>query len=179
MERRVAEQGRKRRNLYIAGGAVGTIAALVVLAAATGLFPDASSDPYREVAIADICYPEEPHAYDIHTSLTIRITDDDGQVQEILPPRGFGEEQDCVRVIHTHDTSGELHIHMDRYRKTTLGDFFDIWERDFNSTRVLEWEVDEEHELYVTVDGQRASSYRGTEFQPDRELVIEYRPLDL
>ena len=48
------------------------------------------------------------------------------------------KEMPYMSPIHTHDTSGTLHLESTANRIYTLGDFFDIWGVRFNATCVLD-----------------------------------------
>jgi hypothetical protein len=64
----------------------------------------------------------------IHPLLSIYI---DEERQGI--PANIGVETEFMRALHTHDSSGKLHIESPCPGRTQfpLGDFFEIWEEDF------------------------------------------------
>jgi hypothetical protein len=56
---------------------------------------------------------------------------------QILIPGNVGFDNTCARPIHTHDTSGTLHVETDVNRNYTVGDFFLIWGKLLNSSGVF------------------------------------------
>lgn len=59
----------------------------------------------------------------IHPTLTIFI---DGDEETI--PANLGIEGSCMREVHTHDTTGSIHIETAKLGSTyTLADFFTVW----------------------------------------------------
>ena len=58
-----------------------------------------------------------------------------------------------MRVIHTHDTTGKLHIESPYPHQFYLKDFFKVWDRRLNSTCIFEFCEDEKHRLKFFVNG--------------------------
>lgn len=56
---------------------------------------------------------------------------------QILIPGNTGFDASCARPVHTHDVSGTLHVETDVNRNYTVGDFFLIWNKIFNSSGVF------------------------------------------
>lgn len=67
----------------------------------------------------------------IHPHLKIFVKD-----EEVKIPANVGISGGCMRPIHTHDDSGTLHLEFPNVRDVALGDFFKIWERQFDWTKV-------------------------------------------
>src|SRR3989475_4379207 len=55
----------------------------------------------------------------------------------ILIPANIGFSSDCARPLHTHDTSGTIHVETDVNQNYTIGDFFLIWGKVFNSSGIF------------------------------------------
>lgn len=56
-----------------------------------------------------------------HQQLTITI---DGKAETVSTDIGL---TGCHRAIHTHDTTGQIHVEAQDRRDYTLGDFFKVW----------------------------------------------------
>lgn len=69
----------------------------------------------------------------IHANLKILI---DGKEQ--LVPTNVGISQGVMRPLHTHDTNGEIHMEGPCARDFTLGEFFQIWGREFSSQCIFD-----------------------------------------
>jgi len=52
-------------------------------------------------------------------------------------PANIGIEAGCHQPLHTHDTSGKIHIETDRTRTYSIGDFFTVWGRVFGNPRQM------------------------------------------
>jgi len=84
------------------------------------------------------CGPSEVLTRHEHAHLTILIR---GQIKTVPAFVGITATQFCW--LHTHDTSGIIHIEADDNRTFTLGDFFAVWRQPLGQT---------------VIDGDRAGS---------------------
>ncbi|MBI4094485.1 MAG: hypothetical protein HY436_01615 [Candidatus Liptonbacteria bacterium] len=109
-------------------------------------------------------------AMHIHPQLKIRI---DGRDQ--LIPANIGLDLACHRLIHTHDTTGVLHVESHVVKDFTLGEFFAVWEKPFSRTQILDNIADAEHEITMTVDGQPNQEYENLILKDQQQIVIEYK----
>lgn len=69
-----------------------------------------------------------PIVYHWHTQLTIFS----GGAQVTIPA-DVGVSPGCHQPLHTHDTTGQIHIESDVNRLYTIGDFFLVWRKSFGS----------------------------------------------
>ena len=82
--------------------------------------------------------------------------------------------------LHTHDTSGRIHVESRVSREYTLGEFFRIWGQTFDAQQVLGHQAQTGHRVWMVVDGStmspRIQSSSGTRWQfksyalPDNRL---------
>jgi len=93
-------------------------------------------------------------ALHIHPILEIEIL---GEKQII--PGNIGISDRGMRVIHTHEPDGILHIESPYPHQFYLADFFTIWGRNFDSSCVFNYCVDENHSLKVFVNGAENDQY--------------------
>jgi hypothetical protein len=74
------------------------------------------------------CFPKEPpDTYHVHTHLSIFL---DGVMLSVPGQIGIVKQSatsSCFYTLHTHDSSGKIHIRAATTAMYTLGDFFDIW----------------------------------------------------
>lgn len=112
-----------------------------------------------------------PAEYHIHPRLKIII---DGE-ERVIPANIGLSFSSCERVIHTHDTTGEIHIEPNFYQEFTLGDFFLVWGKPFSKEQILDFRVDDEHEILMTVNGKPNFEYENLILKDKQEIVIEYR----
>jgi hypothetical protein len=77
------------------------------------------------------CISGAGQAYHWHTQLTITSGGN-----PVTIPADIGISFTCMQVLHTHDTSGLIHIEPDtpaQARVYSLGDFFAVWGKPFGS----------------------------------------------
>ena len=108
-------------------------------------------------------------AMHIHPSLEIRIL---GEQQAILA--GTGISNAGMRVIHTHDSTGKLHVEAPRPHQFYLQDFFTIWGETFNSTCIMDHCVDENHALSFFVNGVPSNLYENAALKDGDRIRIVY-----
>jgi hypothetical protein len=76
----------------------------------------------------------------VHPILKVFIND-----KQLPISANIGLEGDCQRVLHTHDTSGKIHLESQDRVKYTLQDFFTVWgERLDRRGYILEMTVNNE-----------------------------------
>ncbi len=143
---------RKRRQRTLA--TVLTVAVLVaVIVVAVFLIPRSGPNqvplpPYLDHCVTGTLY------YHSHPNLVVTVNG-----QGILFPVTF--EGSCPQPIHTHDSSGVLHIETDQNQNYTVGDWFLLWghfannrtQAIFNSTQIFNNKVDATHHITMTVNG--------------------------
>jgi hypothetical protein len=107
-------------------------------------------------------------AMHIHPKLTIIL---DGQ--DIQIPSNIGLGQNLMRPLHTHDSSGTLHVEGPCLRDFTLGDFFIIWGQPFSSSQIMD-KKSNEGTIKMTVDGISNLQFEKLILQDNQEIIIEY-----
>ena len=69
-------------------------------------------------------------AYHLHVQLAIILPD--GIRADV--PADIGVRSSCMYWLHTHDTTGKLHVEAPDETSATLADFLEIWRRTTNPT---------------------------------------------
>ena len=128
----------------------------------------------------------EPVAIHMHTTLQIVILG-----KPVMIPKGIGmdptyyksHELDKYGIknprtypLHTHDTSGRIHIESTVIMSFTLGQFFDVWGQTFNENCVLEKCNDKMNKVRMYVDGSESFEFRKHVLKDGEVIVIEYGP---
>ncbi len=95
------------------------------------------------------CDFAEARAYHVHAHLTIVVA---GK-QVAGPPANTGIhlEHLCLYWLHTHDSTGIIHIEAPRRISPTLGNFFDIWGQPLSRLQVSGYTVAAAQTLRVYV----------------------------
>jgi hypothetical protein len=97
-----------------------------------------------------------------------------GRRQEI--PANTGVTLGCMSALHTHDSTGKIHVESPERRDFTLGDFFAVWNKPFSKDQILDYTVDGTHVLTVTVNGKAIDTYENTILRDEDTIVISYEP---
>ena len=138
--RREAERQRAaRRKKGIILGSV--IAAVLVLATVITYFIYSSGQNQNQSSVERIvnaqyppvdniyCDQQEQTAFHIHAHLSMYIN---GQQVPLPKNVSIAPDSSCLYWLHTHDTSGVIHIEAPAGRAFTLGNFLDIWSGEFS-----------------------------------------------
>lgn len=184
--RRLGEQRRARRNKRIF--VVSLIAIVVLVASAISVYafqkarnstaqhPNALpteqvfNSAYQPVD-GIYCDQLEQTAYHIHAHLTIYING-----QPIAVPQGVGiaSDQSCFYWLHTHDSTGVVHIEAPQTASLTLQNFLDIWGREF-STLGYQNELASSAGWTVYVGGKQVQGdFKSVVFTPHKVITIMY-----
>ncbi len=86
--------------------------------------PDTKNLRQRLSAIGLPALPTEGNVLHIHQHLDLFIN---GKLSPIPADIGVNEIARFIAPMHTHDTTGVIHVESDRVQDFTLGQFFDIW----------------------------------------------------
>ena len=112
-----------------------------------------------------------PPAYHIHPHLRILA---DGKEISVPSQIGLGLVN-CEKVLHTHDTSGQIHVEPNYQQIFTLGDFFSVWGQPLSSSGFLQYKADDTHEIVMTIDGQPSAEFEKLVLRDKQEIILEYR----
>jgi hypothetical protein len=141
-EQRKREEERLRaakRNRMVLG--VSILVVVLVVAASVYFFsmktPGSSSTTTASAQSNNAAYPpvdnivcetNEQGNYHVHAHLTLYIN---GQQVAIPQNIGIAGDQSCLYWLHTHDTSGVIHVEAPNQQVFTLGTFFKEWSQVF------------------------------------------------
>ncbi len=115
---------------------------------------------------------EEGTALHTHQHLDIFIH---GKAVGIPSEIGVNEPQGFISPIHTHDTTGIIHVESPTIEKFTLGQFFDIWGVSFSQNNIGGYSSDQSSALVVFVNGQKIDGDpRKIELTTHEEIVINF-----
>jgi len=121
----------------------------------------------REVALS--CTTDAATTFHIHPHLEINING-----EAVVVPADIGITNTCMHPIHTHDTTGTIHIESPVQRDFTLGDFFAVWDKPFSKDQILDFKADATHTITVTVDDKPVDTFENTVLHDNDRIVISY-----
>src|SRR6266508_3101766 len=109
----------------------------------------------------------------IHQHLDLYVN---GTKQVVPAQIGFiSSPQVVFSPLHTHDTSGIIHVESPTVRSFTLGEFFDVWGVRFTPTCIGGYCTQGDRTLRVYVDGQLATGDpTPLELFAHEEIVVTY-----
>ena len=185
-QRRQATQRRavrRKRAIWISG-----IVAVVVLASAitaytlvnahkptaqnpSALPTEAVFNPAYPPVNGVYCDQLEQQGYHIHVHLTIYLNG----TQVTIPQNvGIASDTSCFYWLHTHDTTGVVHIEAPATASLNLQQFLDIWRKGF-STLGYQNQLVSSTGWTVWVDGKQISGgFSKVAFQPHMVITIAY-----
>ncbi|MEK6843869.1 MAG: hypothetical protein AABX83_00425 [Nanoarchaeota archaeon] len=105
----------------------------------------------------------------IHSELRIVI---DGEEQFI--PANIGVLPGIMRPVHTHDATGEIHMEGPCQRDFKVGEFFQVWGKEFSSQCIFDKCIDK-GELKIIVNGIQNNEFENYIMRDDDNIVIEYK----
>ncbi|HLI09790.1 MAG TPA: hypothetical protein VKV40_24735 [Ktedonobacteraceae bacterium] len=115
--------------VVVGGGLIGGIIAYNNLNSASSTAVT-SDNPAYPVIDGIACQAGEQLAYHIHAHVSIYIN---GKLSQIPQYVGIASDGSCYYWLHTHDTSGVIHIESPTQKNYTLGNFLDEWSQQFSS----------------------------------------------
>jgi len=108
----------------------------------------------------------------IHQHLDLYIN---GQAVTVPQDIGINNLAGFISPIHTHDTTGIIHVESPTVQTFTLGQFFDIWGVRFTDTCIGGYCNQGDNKLKVFSNGQELQSgFRFLPLTAHQEIVVRY-----
>jgi hypothetical protein len=189
-ERAAKEAGRRRRLIQIGAGAGALVAigaVVVVVAIAAG---DGGSSPAAEAGVATTEAPWQPEygslqkrvaamglpqaadfPFHIHAMLRVYV---DGKRVPIPSQIGIDPASGFIAPLHTHDTSGIVHMEAVKTYPFKLGQFFNVWGVKFGDRQIGAYRDGDGRTLQVYVNGKRVSDPVGYEMKKHDRIVVAF-----
>jgi hypothetical protein len=110
-------------------------------------------------------------AYHIHAVLRLYV---DGRQVEVPAHIGIDPEGRYLAPLHTHDTSGVIHMEASQPYPFTLGQFFTIWGVKFTNVQLGSYVADAANVLSVYVNGTHVSDPVGYVMKRHDHILVAY-----
>lgn len=120
--------------------------------------------------LRDKCVIHEGLGMHIHPNLKIMI-----EAEQYPVPGDIGVSDDCMKPLHTHDTTGKLHVEYPETHDFTLKDFFAVWNKPFSKDQILGVQAGEGHVIVMTVDGQPSGEYENLVLKDNQQIIISFQ----
>ena len=121
------------------------------------------------------CNTTEHLQFHVHAHLDIFVN---GRLVSIPPHIGIVDNK-CIYWLHTHDSTGVIHIESPVKRDFTLGQFFEVWKSQLNNHKAFDAILGGKLVPIVYVNGSKVPSsvnYKDVKLNPHDEIAIVYGP---
>lgn len=151
------------------------VAGIVPVRLQTGLVPwntqqDTLGDRLQAINLPAL--KEEGTVIHTHQHLDIFIQ---GNKVTIPAEVGINQAEGYISPIHTHDTTGIIHVESPTKGTFTLGQFFIVWGVRLNDNCIGGYCNNDDRKLKVYVNGQIVgNNYQNIVLKPHDEIAIEY-----
>jgi len=164
-KQKIMEDVKRKRKQRALTTLIIVIALIAIIVIAVFFLPKPPSNPVLLPLYLSNCVTVS-FSYHSHPNLSITING-----VAVTLPTTF--DQSCPQPIHTHDSTGVLHLEPGDDRDYHLSDWFLLWGHFasdpnltiFNSTQIFTNKVDATHHLTMTVNGVNETSF-GTHLFP-------------
>jgi len=78
--------------------------------------------------------------------------------------------------LHTHDSSGTIHVESTVVRDYTLGEFFDVWGVRFDERCISDYCSNDTYALRTYVNGNQIFNFINHVLKDSDEILIEFGP---
>jgi hypothetical protein len=153
-----------------------TIGILLAISASLGVYSTMgiNSNSQNGLTIDGIpCNTMEQLQFHIHAHLDVFVN---GHSIYIPPQIGIVDDK-CIYWLHTHDSTGIIHIESPSKRDFTLGQFFQIWKSKLNNSSTFEAILGGKLVPIVYVNGNKVPSsinYKDVKLNAHDEIAVIY-----
>lgn len=150
---------------YKATGIAAAIAVIIVL----GVYFSESQPSSTNTVQGVQCDPVEGTTFHIHAHLDVIV---DGKSATV--PAGIGiKPNECLYWLHTHNTSGVMHIESPQQMTFTLGQFIQVWDNTPGMSPNFEQLINNDKNFKVFVNGiELKDSYDKISLSAHDEIAI-------
>lgn len=154
-----------KSSRYKATGIAAAIAVVIVL----GVYFSENQSSSTNVVQGVECDPLEGTVFHIHAHLDVIV---DGK--SVTVPAGIGiKPNECLYWLHTHNTSGVIHIESPREMTFTLAQFIQVWDNTPGISPKFEELINDDKNLQIFVNGNEfKGNYDKIELSAHNEIVI-------
>ena len=169
---------KRSKNVIILAGIIGTIAVGVAYGIVSGAFssagpPTVPSAPQNEEIIMHI----HPTIKIIIEGKSVTIPQNIGINAALYKSHdldAYGMKNQRMSPLHTHDSSGVIHVESTQVRTFTLGEFFDVWGVTFTDSCIMDKCNDDIKTVKMFVDGQPSTEFKDHTLRDEEQISVEY-----
>jgi hypothetical protein len=152
------------------------IGVLIAFSAGIGVYytMGINSNPQNNLTIGGIeCNSMEQLQYHIHAHLDVYVNGH----QIYIPPQIGIIDDKCIYWLHTHDSTGIIHIESPIKKEYTLGQFFQIWKSKLGNSSSFEEVLGGKQVPTVYVNGTKVPNnmnYKDVKLKAHDEIALVY-----
>jgi hypothetical protein len=110
-------------------------------------------------------------AYHVHANLRVYVN---GHQVPVPGQIGIDKEEEFLAPLHTHDSSGIIHMEASERYPFTLGQFFTIWGVTFTNTQLGSYVAGNGNVLVAYVNGSPVTNFVGYVMNAHDDIVVAY-----
>lgn len=89
--------------------------------------------------------------------------------------QSFSPNNTCIHPVHTHDTTGLIHVDYPRKHPFTIGDFFKTWGIIFSKDQLASMHTYDKYSIAMTVNGVSNFDFEKYILKDQDKIVITIR----
>lgn len=114
---------------------------------------------------------ESDAAYHVHAHLSVYVN---GKNVTVPAQVGIDPQGQFLAPLHTHDTSGVIHMESSQTYPFKLGQFFDVWGVKFTTNQLGGYQAGNGNVLTTYVNGQPVANGPGYVIKPHDLIIVSY-----
>jgi hypothetical protein len=122
--------------------------------------------------LASYNFPQQTDVgYHVHANLQVYIN---GKKTTVPANLGIDPQGRFISPIHTHDTTGVVHMESTKYYPFTLGEFINIWGVDFTNNQLGEYKAGNGNVLQLWVNGKQVADPVNYKMKAHDVMILGY-----
>jgi hypothetical protein len=122
--------------------------------------------------LAAFNFPQQTDiGYHVHAQLNVYIN---GKQTTVPANLGIDPQGRFISPIHTHDTSGVVHMESTKYYPFTLGEFINVWGVYFTNNQLGAYKTGNGNVLQLWVDGKQIADPVNYKMKPHDVMILGY-----
>ena len=122
--------------------------------------------------LTDLNFPDQSDiGYHVHAALFVYV---DGKQVPVPANIGIDPQGRFIAALHTHDTSGVVHMEATKPYPFTLGEFINVWGVDFSDQNLGAYHAGNGKVLQLWVNGKQVSDPVNYKMKPHDVMILGY-----
>jgi len=109
--------------------------------------------------------------YHVHAELKVYV---DGKQTPVPADIGIDPQGRFISPVHTHDTTGVVHMESTKFYPFTLGEFMNIWGVDFSDNQLGQYKAGNGNVLQLWVNGKQVADPVKYKMRAHDVMILAY-----